>query len=86
MRSTSDKKTSSNIKRPERPYVRPQLSWISLAACRGKDEIASGSDSGRRRWTRNAKADPTIGGEVITDVVNGRCVLKRPLVLQNSQN
>ena len=55
-------------------------------ACRGKDEIASGSDSGRRRWTRNAKADPTIGREAITDVVIERCVLKRPLVLQNSQN
>jgi hypothetical protein len=34
MRSTSDKKTSSNIKRAKRPYVRPQLSRFSLAEAR----------------------------------------------------
>jgi hypothetical protein len=31
MKSTSDKKVSSNIKGPKRPYVRPQLSWLTLA-------------------------------------------------------
>jgi hypothetical protein len=36
MRSTSDKKTSSDIKGPKRPYVRPQLSRLSLAEVRTK--------------------------------------------------
>jgi hypothetical protein len=36
MRSTSDKKTSRNTKKPERPYVRPQLSRLSLAEARTK--------------------------------------------------
>jgi hypothetical protein len=31
MKSTSDKKTSSNVEKPKRPYVRPQLSQLSLA-------------------------------------------------------
>jgi len=38
---------------------------VRAPACRGKDEIASEIDSGRRRWTRNAKADQAIVGEVI---------------------
>jgi hypothetical protein len=36
MRSTSGKKTSSNIERPKPPYVRPQLSRLSLAEARTK--------------------------------------------------
>jgi hypothetical protein len=34
MRSTMDKKTSSNIEKPKRPYVRPQLSRLSLAGAK----------------------------------------------------
>ena len=34
MRSTSDKKTSSNFKKPKRPYVRPQLSRLSPVEAR----------------------------------------------------
>jgi hypothetical protein len=36
MRSTLDKKTSSNIEGPKPPYVRPQLSRLSLAEDRTK--------------------------------------------------
>jgi hypothetical protein len=36
MRSTSDQKTSSNIRKPKRPYVRPQLSGLLLAEARTK--------------------------------------------------
>ena len=39
MRSTSDKKTSSNIERLKRPYVRPHLSRLSLAEARTKLQV-----------------------------------------------
>ncbi len=55
MRSTSDEKTSSNIKkRPERPYVRPQLSRISLAEARTKlqAEVIPGDAVGQQMLRR----------------------------------
>jgi hypothetical protein len=54
VRSTSDKKTSSNIKRPKRPYVRPQLSWISLAEARMKlqAEVIPGDAVGQEMLRR----------------------------------
>jgi len=54
MRSTSNKKTSSNIRRPERPYVRPQLSWISLAEARMKlqAEVIPGDAVGQKMLRR----------------------------------
>lgn len=39
MRFTSHKRTSSNIKRAKRPYVRPQLSRLSLAEARTKLQV-----------------------------------------------
>jgi hypothetical protein len=36
MRSPSDKKTSGNIEGPKRPYVRPQLSRLTLAEAKTK--------------------------------------------------
>jgi hypothetical protein len=54
MRSTSDKKTSSNIKRPKRPYVRPQLSRLSLAEARTKlqAEVIPGDAVGQEMLRR----------------------------------
>jgi hypothetical protein len=54
MRSTSDKKTSSNSKRPERPYVRPQLSRLSLAEASTKlqAEVIPGDAVGQEMLRR----------------------------------
>jgi hypothetical protein len=64
MRFTSDKRTSSNIKRAKRPYVRPRLSRLSLAEARTKLQVevipgdAVGQEMLRRidsRWKSGTK-------------------------------
>lgn len=54
MRSTSAKETSSNIEKPKRPYVRPQLSRLSLAGARTKlqAELISGDNVGQEMLRR----------------------------------
>lgn len=54
MRSTSDKKTSSNFRRPKRPYVRPQLSRLSLIEARTKlqAEVIPGNAVGQEMLRR----------------------------------
>jgi hypothetical protein len=55
MRSTSDKKTSSSdIKGPKRPYVRPQLSQLTLAEARTKlqAEVIPGDAGGQEMLRR----------------------------------
>ena len=42
---------------------------VRAPACRRKDEIASEIDSGRRRWTRNAKADRTTVREEVIIII-----------------
>ena len=54
MRSASDKKTSSNIEMPKRPYVRPQLSRLSPVEARTKLQagVISGDAVGREMLRR----------------------------------
>jgi len=54
MRSTSDKKTASDNKKPKRPYVRPQLSLLSLAEARAKlqAEVIPGDAVGQEMLRR----------------------------------
>jgi len=54
MRSTSDKKTAGSNKKPKRPYVRPQLSRLSLAEARAKlqAEVTPGDAVGQEMLRR----------------------------------
>jgi hypothetical protein len=67
MRSTSNKEASSNIKTPKRPYVRPQLSRLSLAEARTKlqAEVISGDTVGQemlRRIEQLSETEPAVDG------------------------
>ena len=57
MRSTSDKKTSSNIEKAKRPYVRPQASRLSIAEGRTKlqAEVSPGDAIGQEMLRRIEK-------------------------------
>jgi hypothetical protein len=66
MRSTMDKKTSSNIEKPKRPYVRPQLSRLSLAEAKMKlqGEVIPGDAVGQemlRRIEQSSETEDDIG-------------------------
>jgi len=66
MRSTVDKKTSSNIEKPKRPYVRPQLSRLSLAEAKMKlqGEVIPGDAVGQemlRRIEQSSETEDDIG-------------------------
>ena len=67
MRSTSDKKTSNNIERPKRLYVRPQFSQLSLAEARTKlqAEVIPGNAVGQemlRRIEQLSETESTVDG------------------------
>jgi hypothetical protein len=61
MRSSSDKKTSSsNIQRPKRPYVRPQMSRLTLAEARTKLQAeGSPGDAGVQEMLRRIEQSPS---------------------------
>ena len=66
MRSTMDKKTSSNIEKPKRPYIRPQLSRLSLAEAKMKlqGEVIPGDAVGQemlRRIEQSSETEDDIG-------------------------
>ena len=66
MRSTMDKKTSSNLEKPKRPYVRPQLSRLSLAEAKMKlqGEVIPGDAVGQemlRRIEQSSETEDYIG-------------------------
>ena len=66
MTSTMDKKTSSNIEKPKRPYVRPQLSRLSLAEAKMKlqGEVIPGDAVGQemlRRIEQSSETEDDIG-------------------------
>ena len=66
MRSTMDKKTSSNIEKPKRPYIRPQLSQLSLAEAKMKlqGEVIPGDAVGQemlRRIEQSSETEDDIG-------------------------
>jgi hypothetical protein len=52
--AASDKKISSNVKKPKRPYVQPQLSRLSLAEARTKlqAEVMPGDAGGQEMLRR----------------------------------
>ena len=66
MRSTMDKKTSSNIENPKRPYLRPQLSRLSLTEAKTKlqGEVIPGDAVGQemlRRIEQSSETEDDIG-------------------------
>ena len=66
MSSTMDKKTSSNIEKPKRLYVRPQLSRLSLAEAKTKlqGEVIPGDAVGQemlRRIEQSSETEDDIG-------------------------
>ena len=66
MRSTMDKKTSSNIEKPKRPYIRPQLSRLSPAEAKTKlpGEAIPGDAVGQemlRRIEQSSETEDDIG-------------------------
>jgi len=61
-----DKKTSSNLEKPKRPYVRPQLSRLSLAEAKMKlqGEVIPGDAVGQemlRRIEQSSETEDDIG-------------------------
>ena len=61
-----DKKTSSNLEKPKRPYVRPQLSRLSLAEAKMKlqGEVIPGDAVGQemlRRIEQSSESEDDIG-------------------------
>ena len=66
MRSTMAKKTSSNIEKPKQPYIRPQLSRLSLAEAKMKlqGEVIPGDAVGQemlRRIEQSSETEDDIG-------------------------